>query len=182
MPPDVANTDRVINDGGVSNVGCHADLKRHHGRDDVYDCVVKRRVYDDQELRPAFVATDERSAHAEECDISGNRAHQCATAVVTAKGEKPSGTFQHQGMSEMRSRILATMAANMTDVGQTCEASSVSDRIATTMVLSTIMSHSSAAVPTTSAVSSTDAIAAYGPVTAAVQSESMSCTGVNRSN
>ena len=119
-----------------------------------------RRVDDDQEVRPPDVAIDDQCAHGQVCDVSGNRVHQCATAVVTAKGDKPSGKFQHSGMNEIRRRILATLATNMNDdVGQTCETSGVSDCIATVLPV-TIVTQSIAAVPTNSAVPSTAGIAA----------------------
>jgi hypothetical protein len=93
------------------------------------------------------VVTDER-AHVEEYDMSGNRVHQYATAVVNAKVDMPSGKCQHQGLNEMRKRILATLATNMTDVGPTCEASSVSDCIATITPVTSV-TQSNATMPTT---------------------------------
>ena len=121
-----------------------------------------RRVAYDQIVRPPDVVTDER-AHVEEYDMSGNRVHQYATAVVNAKVDMPSGKCQHQGLNEMRKRILATLATNMTDVGPTCEASSVSDCIAT-MTPVTIVTQSNATMPTSSAMPSTAGIAgsSYG--------------------
>ena len=59
----VANTDQVIMVGGVQMVWTirgHAESKqRHHERNREADRVVERRVYNDQEVRPPSVATDE---------------------------------------------------------------------------------------------------------------------------
>jgi hypothetical protein len=119
-----------------------------------------RRADEDQGVRPPDVAIGGvRIAHVEECDMSGNRVHQCATAAVTANGDKPSGKFRHLGMNEMRRSILATLATNMNDdVGQTYEASGVSDCTATVMPVAS-MTQTSAAAPTSSAAPSTAGIA-----------------------
>jgi hypothetical protein len=118
--PDVVNTDQVTMNGGVRQVwyirdhtksGQHRASKRGRADDRM------RRVDEDQGVRPPDVAIDERIAHVEACDMSGNRVQQCATAVVTANGDKPSGKFHHSGMNEMRSSILATLATNMMKYG-----------------------------------------------------------------
>jgi hypothetical protein len=168
MPPGVANNNQVIKDGGVctmSNIGRRDDNKRRLADSDreQHRAAVRRVAYD-QIVRPPDVVTDER-AHVEEYDMSGNRVHQYATAVVNAKVDMPSGKCQHQGLNEMRKRILATLATNMTDVGPTCEASSVSDCIAT-MTPVTSVTQSNATMPTSSAMPSTAGIAgsSYGTV------------------
>jgi hypothetical protein len=152
--PDVVNTDQVTMNGGVRQVwyirdhtksGQHRASKRGRADDHV------RRVDEDQGVRPPDVAIDERIAHVEACDMSGNRVQQCATAVVTANGDKPSGKFHHSGMKEMRRSILATLATNMIDdLGQTCEASGMSDCTATVMAVASL-TQTSAAAPTGSA-------------------------------
>jgi hypothetical protein len=132
MPP--ANTNRVIKDGGVRtmfDVGWRGDSKRRLvDSDREHFRHVVQRVTCDQIVRPPDVATDEH-AHVEEYDMSGNRVEQYATAVVNTKEDMPTGKAELTGrllaLAELRARILKLYAASTDDVGQTCEASSVSD-------------------------------------------------------
>ena len=137
MPPDVANTNQVINDGGVrivSNVGCRDDNKRRRDTCD-HDRAVVRRVDDEQEVRPPDAAIDDRSVHVQMIDMSGDRVGK--SADVDANEQMPTGKIELTGrllaLAELRARILEMYDASMTDMGKTCEASSVSDKIEMTV-------------------------------------------------